>query len=58
MPTLVSDYSEHLKGVDAVVHVAAQLMFNKGASSDEIFHVGLSFRSLVLLLIQSNTGRI
>ncbi|KAE9401223.1 hypothetical protein BT96DRAFT_818148, partial [Gymnopus androsaceus JB14] len=42
MPTLLSDYSENLKDVDAVIHVAASL-FSKGASSDEIFHVGFLF---------------
>ncbi|KAE9390400.1 hypothetical protein BT96DRAFT_1002307 [Gymnopus androsaceus JB14] len=37
MPTLVSDYSESLKGIDAIVHVAAPVPYNK--SNDEIFHV-------------------
>ncbi|KAE9401227.1 NAD(P)-binding protein, partial [Gymnopus androsaceus JB14] len=37
MPTLLSDYSENLKGVDAVIHVASPL-FSKGAPRDEIFH--------------------
>ncbi|KAJ3814482.1 hypothetical protein F5876DRAFT_86417 [Lentinula aff. lateritia] len=36
IPTLTSDYTESLKGVDAVIHIAAQL-FAKTNSVDEIY---------------------
>ncbi|KAJ3743260.1 NAD-P-binding protein [Lentinula detonsa] len=36
VPTLTSDYTESLKGVDTVIHMAAEL-FSKGSPSDHIF---------------------
>ncbi|KAJ3776659.1 hypothetical protein FB446DRAFT_601203, partial [Lentinula raphanica] len=39
IPTLTSDYTESLKGVDAVIHMAAEL-FSKNSSGDQIFEAG------------------
>ncbi|KAJ4481272.1 hypothetical protein J3R30DRAFT_3700970 [Lentinula aciculospora] len=36
MPTLTSDYTESLKGVDAVIHTATEL-FGKSCSADQIY---------------------
>ncbi|GAW07213.1 protein transporter SEC13 [Lentinula edodes] len=36
VPTLTSDYTKYLKGVDVVIHMAAEL-FSKGSPSDQIF---------------------
>ncbi|KAJ4467567.1 hypothetical protein J3R30DRAFT_3307417, partial [Lentinula aciculospora] len=36
MSTLTSDYTESLKGVDAVIHMAAEL-FSKASSTDRIY---------------------
>ncbi|KAJ3804754.1 hypothetical protein F5876DRAFT_82641 [Lentinula aff. lateritia] len=43
VPTLTSDYTKYLKGVDVVIHMAAEL-FSKGSPSDQIFEARLDFQ--------------
>ncbi|KAJ3887917.1 hypothetical protein GG344DRAFT_24944, partial [Lentinula edodes] len=42
VPTLTSDYTKYLKGVDVVIHMAAEL-FSKGSPNDQIFEARLDF---------------